>query len=788
MFGKFVRHAIIAATLLSSPAAAWAQSLVYVLQQGTLPFGCSGRPCHGPRLHLINTETGHDIAVINVASTGALGTSVRASADGTLLFVTIQSFSASSIGQLVVIDPFGKRVVGNITVGTNPSDVAVLPDRSRAYVVNSGDNTVSVVDLSTLSVLRTIAVLSAPSRIVAAPDGASVYVTNRGSESVSRVLTANDTISATIAVGTNPEDIDISPDGSRIFVANTGSLTVSVIDALSDSVLRNLPAGSGTVVPVDVSPQSGTRVYVGLQHRGSPETHFANPGSVDLLDAETGAVLGSVPLGPLGPGKVVRDPSGTPAYGVPLNWVWPLMKLATDGASATAVSPPLHMVDAAVVRDPCAFEASATTTFFGPSGGSGTLTIPAPPGCSWTIDTSTFPAVSVESPTSGTGSATRTFTVSSTTAPRLGTISIGRQALPFEQTIPRMGVDLASGSALAQPFTVTGWAIDEHAFSDGTAFSQPGIDAVHVWAYPASGAPIFVGTAEYACCNRPDVVAQYGLKYQLSGFRITIGTLPSGSYTLVFYAHSNRSGTFSNAQAVVVAVQQAPARIVIDAPGSTAATPFNVGGWAVDPAGAGSDGPGVDAVHVWAYPDGATSPIFLGAAQTGGARPDVAAYMGSAFARSGFHLANAWLPPGSYTLVVFARSTATGQFFAQAQRLTLPPSDPLMNVDAPPSTPITAPFWIAGWALDRAAATGTGVDAVHAWAYPVSGSAPIFVGAPAFTARPDVANAFGSRFLNSGFQLDGATLPPGTYDLVVFARSTVTRTYNNVQVIRITVQ
>lgn len=56
------------------------------------------------------------------------------------------------------------------------------------------------------------------------------------------------------------------------------------------------------------------------------------------------------------------------------------------------------------------------------------------------------------------------------------------------------------------------------------------------------------------------------------------------------------------------------------------------------------------------------------------------------------------------------------------------------------------------------------------------------------TARPDVAAAFGAQFGMAGFHLGNATQPPGTYDLVVFARSSVVTAFNNSAVVRITVQ
>jgi hypothetical protein len=104
-----------------------------------------------------------------------------------------------------------------------------------------------------------------------------------------------------------------------------------------------------------------------------------------------------------------------------------------------------------------------------------------------------------------------------------------------------------------------------------------------------------------------------------------------------------------------------------------------------------------------------------------------------------------------------------------------------------PRTHVASPFTNFGWALDRASSSGPGVDVVQAWAYPLSGRAPLFVGTATPTARVDVANVFGSQFLPSGFQIDAATLPAGTYDLVVFAHSTVTLSFNNSRVVRITV-
>ena len=47
-------------------------------------------------------------------------------------------------------------------------------------------------------------------------------------------------------------------------------------------------------------------------------------------------------------------------------------------------------------------------------------------------------------------------------------------------------------------------------------------------------------------------------------------------------------------------------------------------------------------------------------------------------------------------------------------------------------------------------------------------------------ARPDVGAVFGPRFTDSGYTFVISNLPTGTYDLGVYARSTVTGTFNGV--------
>jgi hypothetical protein len=109
-------------------------------------------------------------------------------------------------------------------------------------------------------------------------------------------------------------------------------------------------------------------------------------------------------------------------------------------------------------------------------------------------------------------------------------------------------------------------------------------------------------------------------------------------------------------------------------------------------------------------------------------------------------------------------------------------------IDTPVSgAAVSTPFVVSGWALDRQGA-GTGVDAVHIWAFPVGGGAPAFLGAADSVSRPDVAAAFGDpRFEPSGYTLAVNTFPRGTYTLVVYARSVVTGAFSIVRSVQVVV-
>jgi hypothetical protein len=131
--------------------------------------------------------------------------------------------------------------------------------------------------------------------------------------------------------------------------------------------------------------------------------------------------------------------------------------------------------------------------------------------------------------------------------------------------------------------------------------------------------------------------------------------------------------------------------------------------------------------------------------------------------------------PGLKAITVInpdSQAASTGQIF----RVT---PGPLVTIEKPAAGTMGQPVTVSGWAVDGNAASGTGVDAVHVYAYNAANS-PTFLGAATYgISRPDIGAALGSRFTASGYSITSPTiLPPGQYTLVAFGHSTATGTFN----------
>src|SRR5258708_6750122 len=125
----------------------------------------------------------------------------------------------------MVTTPATNTVSASIPVGSGPVAVAITPDGTRAYVVNEGDSTISVIDTVTNTVVGSPIGVSIPrgslfqADLAVTPDGGHVYVA--GGPIVTAIATATNTVSTTIS-GVPPGSLGlaITPDGASVYVAD----------------------------------------------------------------------------------------------------------------------------------------------------------------------------------------------------------------------------------------------------------------------------------------------------------------------------------------------------------------------------------------------------------------------------------------------------------------------------------------------------------------------------------------------------------------------------------------
>ena len=125
-----------------------------------------------------------DVDSNEVTRTTELGTrspgSVAVDPTGTTVFVTYVREDYS--GGLIALDSTSDKELWDVETGVETKTVAVLPDGSTAYVVNThttaDHGTVSVVDTSSAEVVGNIQMGQYPSDAVSLPDGTAVLVTD----------------------------------------------------------------------------------------------------------------------------------------------------------------------------------------------------------------------------------------------------------------------------------------------------------------------------------------------------------------------------------------------------------------------------------------------------------------------------------------------------------------------------------------------------------------------------------------------------------------------------------
>jgi len=170
------------------------------------------------------------------------------------IHLLIMLFAVSSLLVHSPPEAFAEEgVIATISVGDNPTSIAFDSENNRMYVLNRGDDNISVISTETYEVIETVSAAGAggngntPHSIAFDSANNRMYflIGNwRFLEDAVMVLnTADNSISAKIDVGERPQDIAFDSANNRMYVTNYNDDTVSVINTANNSVIATVSVG-----------------------------------------------------------------------------------------------------------------------------------------------------------------------------------------------------------------------------------------------------------------------------------------------------------------------------------------------------------------------------------------------------------------------------------------------------------------------------------------------------------------------------------------------------------------
>jgi YVTN family beta-propeller protein len=212
-------------------------------------------PVYGDGVYGKNPHPGHTIAIIDLALRTVAGTidvspyqaphGIQIDDAGTI-YVTCDLSR-----KLLVIDPKTRSIEAALDTEGTGHWAAVLPDASKAYVVNKNDRLfVTVIDLKKRAIIARIPAPHGTEGIAASPDGKHVVAVDHDEPKLLIINTATDMVEVTLPLEGNTKASfkpRFSPDGSKLLVCNMTERLVNIIDVAD-------PHGKQQVIPVGKDP------------------------------------------------------------------------------------------------------------------------------------------------------------------------------------------------------------------------------------------------------------------------------------------------------------------------------------------------------------------------------------------------------------------------------------------------------------------------------------------------------------------------------------------------------
>ena len=227
----------------------------------------------GLRVYVTNENSG-DLTIIDpqarqIVGRVALGKRPRGivpSPDGRLLYIALSGSPVAGPGVdestlppadksadgIAVFDIASGQLVRVIRGVSDPETVAVSPDGSRLYVASEDTGQLVVLDSASGGQVEAYDVGGEPEGVAVSPDGTLVYATSEEDHVVAVLDTDQGRIRARIPVGLRPRNAVFTANGDMAFVPGENDASVSAIAVAQDRVVRNARIEGETIRPMDV--------------------------------------------------------------------------------------------------------------------------------------------------------------------------------------------------------------------------------------------------------------------------------------------------------------------------------------------------------------------------------------------------------------------------------------------------------------------------------------------------------------------------------------------------------
>lgn len=231
--------------------------------------------------------------------------------------------------------------LGGAAVSLLPRVAAAEARKPLAIVMNSGEASVAVIDMTTRQVLQTVPTLREPSHWALSPDRSKLYIADAGGNAL---FIMDPVTGAPLGhrVMADPYQIGYTPD-ERYFVANALRLNfVDVYDGATLKLVKRFKVGgmpshldfspdsrwsfnsmqeSGTLVSIDLTTMTPRwKAKVGstpagvMWHKGHVYCCVMGDNYVAEVDPVSGQVLRQIPTGGVGPHNIFLTPDRQTIY------------------------------------------------------------------------------------------------------------------------------------------------------------------------------------------------------------------------------------------------------------------------------------------------------------------------------------------------------------------------------------------------------------------------------------------------------------------------------------------